>query len=89
MPLSKKRKTGDQLPAASDADRPVLAKKRGPSPVWLAPAMLTLFGIGLLWIVVYYLGGSDVPLIGELGGVNLLIGFGFVIAGFALATQWR
>lgn len=59
------------------------------SPRWLAPLMVACFLIGLAWIVVYYLAGSDLPLMGDLGNYNLLIGFGFMGAGFALATQWR
>jgi hypothetical protein len=29
------------------------------------------------------------PLVSELGNWNLLVGFGFIIAGFGLSTQWR
>jgi hypothetical protein len=29
------------------------------------------------------------PVAGGLGDLNLLIGFGFIIVGFALSTQWR
>jgi len=54
--------------------------------------MLVLFGLGVLWLVVFYLteqrmGG--IPLAEDLGNGNLLVGFGFIIAGFGLSTQWR
>ena len=85
MPESKKRKksvyTAPPAPGAS--------RKKGPSPVWLAPLMLGLFLIGIVWLVVFYLVGPDMPYVGELGNSNLLIGFGFIIAGFGLSTQWR
>jgi hypothetical protein len=29
------------------------------------------------------------PLAGGLGNWNLVVGFGFIVAGFALSTQWR
>ena len=29
------------------------------------------------------------PYAGEWGNSNLLVGFGFIVAGFALSTQWR
>jgi hypothetical protein len=85
VPESKKRKkavyTAPPAPGAS--------KKKGPSPVWLAPLMLALFLIGIIWLVTFYLVGSQMPLVGDLGNSNLLIGFGFIIAGFGLSTQWR
>jgi hypothetical protein len=33
--------------------------------------------------------GSSMPLVGGLDNYNLLIGFGFIVAGFAMSTQWR
>lgn len=88
MPVSRKRKkAAAHTPSSSTpASGP---KKKGPSPVWLAPLMLTLFGIGVLWLVVFYITQGDMPLVGDLDNWNLLIGFGFIIAGFALSTQWR
>ena len=89
MPESKKRKkrvyNTPLVPGAS-------AKKRGPSPIWLAPLMLVLFGLGIAWLVVFYLTNGamlGLPLFGDLGNGNLLVGFGFIIGGFGLSTQWR
>ena len=88
MPESKKRKK-----ATTTAPRPATApKKRKPSPRWLAPLMLVLFGLGVLWLVVFYITESrfgGLPVASELGNWNLLVGFGFIIAGFGLSTQWR
>ena len=92
MPESKKRKQPERTarPAGSAATaKPV---KKGPSPRWLAPLMLALFGIGVLWLVVFYItqgrmGG--LPYASEWDNWNLLVGFGFIIAGFGLSTQWR
>jgi len=56
--------------------------------VWLAPLMLTLFGVGVLWLVVFYLSQQRYP-VEALGNGNLLVGFAFIIAGFGLSTQWR
>ena len=88
MPESKKRKKPAHTPPPPVGG----TKKRGPSPRWLAPLMLVLFGIGVLWLVVFYLteqrmGG--IPIAEDLGNANLLVGFGFIIAGFGLSTQWR
>lgn len=87
MPESKKRKK--KVSTAPTTARPV--KKKGPSPRWLAPLMLILFGIGVLWLVVYYIAPDfgGLPIASELGGKNVFVGFGFIVAGFALSTQWR
>jgi hypothetical protein len=93
VPESKKRKRPERTSRPSGsaaAAQPV--KKKGPSPRWLAPLMLALFGIGVLWLVVFYIsqgGMGGLPGVSEIGNWNLLVGFGFIIAGFALSTQWR
>ena len=91
MPESKKRRgaTSRRVPATAGA---TVTKKRGPSPRWLAPLMLVLFGLGILWLVVYYLTEArmgGIPGIEDLGDWNLLVGFAFIILGFGLSTQWR
>ena len=85
MPESKKRKKAVYTPPPP----PGGVNKKGPSPVWLAPLMLALFLIGIIWLVTYYLVGQDMPVVGSLANWNLMIGFGFIIAGFGLSTQWR
>ena len=85
MPVSRKRKKAVYTPPPT-ATSP---KKRKPSPVWLAPLMLALFGIGVLWLVVFYITQGDMPFVSGLENWNLLVGFGFIIAGFGLSTQWR
>ncbi|CAN5450922.1 hypothetical protein BH10ACT10_BH10ACT10_23940 [soil metagenome] len=53
--------------------------------------MLGSFLIGLVWIVVYYVTGSDLtlPLFTDLGQYNLMIGIGFMAVGFVYATHWE
>ena len=85
MPVSRKRKKASYTPSTSPTAGP---KKRKPSPVWLAPLMLALFGIGVLWLVVFYITQGDMPFVSGLENWNLLVGFGFIIAGFGLSTQW-
>ena len=90
MPESKKRKKAAYTPPTPAGG--TVKKKRGPSPVWLPPLMLALFGIGVLYLVVFYISEGrmgGLPYASELGNANLLVGFGFIIAGFALSTQWR
>lgn len=53
--------------------------------------MLGCFLLGLLWIVVYYVAGSDatIPLIRNLAQYNLVVGIGFMGVGFMYATRWE
>jgi uncharacterized MAPEG superfamily protein len=59
------------------------------SPAWLAPLMVAFFIVGLLWIVVWYIAGSDVPVMRSLDWINVVIGFGLIGVGFVLSTRWR
>ncbi len=86
MPESKKRKKVVYTPPPTPG---AAAKRKKPSPVWLAPLMLAMFGIGILWLVVFYITQGDMPVVGSWGNWNLLVGFGFIVAGFGLSTQWR
>lgn len=88
MPKSKPRKA--VKPAyVPPTGGPVNPVKIG-SPAWLVPTMVTMFILGLLWIVVFYLAGSQVPVMQDLSNlVNVLIGFVFIGIGFALATKWQ
>jgi Cell division protein CrgA len=64
---------------------------RGPSRIkrMAAPAMLTCWLLGLIWVVLYYALQDDLPLAGDLGGWNLVIGMGLIGVGFIFATQWE
>lgn len=58
------------------------------SPRWVVPTMLALFGIGLLWIIIYYIVPTA-PFIGTLGAWNVLGGFILISLGFVVSTQWK
>ncbi len=59
------------------------------SPAWLAPTMVALFVLGLIWIVVWYIAGNDIGFMSAIGWWNVVIGFGLIGAGFVLSTRWR
>jgi len=63
-------------------------KVRTTSRVWVAPAMLGTWILGLAWLVVFYVAGNDIPGMRDLGNWNLLIGMGLIAAGFVVSTQW-
>ena len=56
---------------------------------WWAPVMVAFFVVGLLWIVVYYIAGADLPLMKSLGWLNVLVGFGLIGVGFGMSMRWR
>lgn len=61
----------------------------GASPRWFAGVMVALFVVGLLWIVLWYLVGTELPVMKELGNWNMAVGFGFIMGGFLMSTRWR
>ena len=65
MPESKGRKKTPYTPPPSKGERKVA--KIG-SPGWLAPAMIACFVIGLVYIVIYYVAGSQIPIMNSIGG---------------------
>lgn len=84
MPESRPRKK-DDFTAPTTSRKPVrIGSKR-----WIAPTMVALWVIGLAWIVVYYLAGTDIGFMNALGGWNLLIGMGLIAGGFVFATKWE
>lgn len=83
MPKSRAR------PKAAYTPPPTRSRRKQVSPAWVPSLMLGFFIIGIVWIVVYYVTGSDVPGIRTLGNWNLVVGFGLIIAGFITSTQWR
>lgn len=83
MPKSRVRRTSAYTPPPTERK----AVKVG-NPRWLVPLMLAMFLIGLVWIVVYYVTQTDYP-IPDIGAWNMGIGFGFIIVGFGLSTQWK
>lgn len=83
MPKSRTRQKAAYTPP------PTRSPKKAVSPRWVPWLMLGFFVIGIVWIVVFYVTGSDVPGLRSLGNWNLLVGFGLIIAGFITSTQWR
>jgi hypothetical protein len=83
VPKSRIRKKADFTPPQAKT-----SIKLGSSRGWVAPLMLAMFLIGLAWIVVFYVTTGAMP-IGSLGNWNIVIGFGFIAAGFVVSTQWK
>lgn len=65
-----------------------IAGKVTPNPTWYVPVMVGLMIIGLVWIVTYYLTAAEFP-VRSWGNWNLGAGFGLIIAGFLMTTNWH
>lgn len=63
-------------------------EKEQPNPEWWVPVMVTLFLVGLVYIVMTYLSSSRLPIPG-IGNWNLGIGFAIIMAGFIMTMRWR
>ncbi|MFF3766001.1 cell division protein CrgA [Streptomyces sp. NPDC001922] len=83
MPKSRIRKKAEFTPPPAKQTNIKLTSRS-----WVAPLMLAMFLIGLAWIVVFYVTAGDMP-VGSLGNWNIVVGFGFIAAGFVVSTQWK
>ncbi|MFD0773807.1 cell division protein CrgA [Streptomonospora algeriensis] len=68
---------------------PPSAAKPQVSPRWLLPTLVTVMVLGVLWIAVYYIAGSMIPYMSDLGNWNLAVGFGGIILALVLGTRWH
>ncbi|OAA18504.1 Uncharacterized protein family (UPF0233) [Frankia sp. EI5c] len=88
MPESRRRKPKKTTaPAPQGSTR--TPKRKPPSPPWFGAMILAFFLIGIAYLLVYYFSNGGVLGMESLGGWNILIGFGFVVVGLAVSTQWR
>ena len=91
MPKSKVRKKSVYTPPegvlqARSAEQSRMAQ---PSPRWYVALMVALLLVGLLWIVVYYIAGDEIPFMVSLSAWNFAIGFGLMVAGLVMSMRWR
>ncbi|MFE0641603.1 cell division protein CrgA [Streptomyces sp. NPDC058877] len=84
MPKSRIRKKADFTPPPAKQATNIKLTSRS----WVAPVMLALFAIGLVWIVVFYVTDGSMP-IESIRNWNIVVGFGFIAAGFGVSTQWK
>ena len=80
------RTTTEANSAAAAATRAHVAAPSSPLYIGI---MLGLMVLGLIWLVVYYLWGANIPFIANLGNWNFAIGFALMIAGLLMTMRWR
>ena len=74
--------------AAGRREERSIAGSDAPNPVWFKPIMFGFMLIGLAWIVVFYISGAQLPIVG-IGSWNILVGFGIAFIGFLMTLWWR
>lgn len=90
---SAKKSTGPK--ARNTKGKKKQKKVAGPgSRRWVVPLFLVLLLLGVVWLVVFYIGSVtgfifDVPVMGRLGNWNILIGMGLMGASFFTMTLWK
>jgi hypothetical protein len=85
VPESRRRKKRSPNPRPERHE----AAPDAPSGRWVPVTGSALLIVGLLWIVVYYVAGADIPGISTLGNWNLMVGMGLIVAGFLVFTRWK
>lgn len=88
------RKAEAQTPEAIEAARKAEAKaerhrRLAVDRSWVPWVFVPLLVIGVLWLVVYYIAGNQIPFMLALGDWNILVGMGCMAAAFAVATLWK
>lgn len=86
MPESRRRKKEETSYRAPHRAVPVEQQHSGR---WVPVTGSVLLVFGLVWIVVYYVAGRDIPFMATLANWNLLIGMGSIVAGFLVFTRWK
>jgi hypothetical protein len=89
MPKSKVRKKNDFT--INPVSRTPVKVKAGPSSTWFVVLFVGLMVIGLLYLILFQLAGSEIPVMRDIQPVawNYAIAFAFMITGLLLTMRWR
>ncbi len=88
MPESKVRKSVRSRSKRERGDAVASGRPPG-NRQWVPPVFIAVGLLGVIWLVLYYIAGTRVPLIKDLGDWNILIGMGLMASSFVIATLWR
>jgi len=84
MPVSKGRKNAKKQPTPP-SHKPTAIDEKGPSPTWYVAIMFGLMALGIVIILLNYIG----LLPGETNNKYLLSGLAAVGVGFAMTMDYR
>ena len=90
MPKAKVTRDSHPVPStATGSSRTPVKINTGGTPLWYKIIMFGLMILGLAWLIVFYVAGSQIPFLQELGPWNYLIGFSGLILGLLMTMGWR
>jgi len=90
--MPKAKVTRDSRPAPSTAtgsSRTPVKINTGGTPLWYKIIMFGLMILGLAWLIVFYIAGSQIHLRSQLDPWDCLIGFTGLILGLLMTMDWR
>lgn len=88
--MPKAKITKSSIPTSTTpTNRTPVKINTGGTPLWYKILMFGLMLLGLVWLVVNYLAGDQIPFMLELGAWNYGIGFGLFVIGLLMTMGWR
>ncbi len=85
MPKSKGRKNAKKRRPTPPSHKPTAVAEKGPSPLWYVVLMFGLMGVGIILILVNYIG----LLPGGTSNTYLIVGLAMIGVGFAMTMNYR
>ncbi|WP_027011550.1 cell division protein CrgA [Corynebacterium freiburgense] len=89
MPKSKVSPSSTPISSGASANRTPVKINSSGTPLWYKTIMFALMLVGLMWLVVNYIAGPQIPFMVELGPWNYAIGFALFIMGLLMTMGWR
>ncbi|WIM70994.1 cell division protein CrgA [Corynebacterium suedekumii] len=88
--MPKAKITKSSIPTSTTpTNRTPVKINTGGTPLWYKILMFGFMLLGLVWLVVNYLAGDQIPFMLELGAWNYGIGFGLFVIGLLMTMGWR
>jgi len=85
----KRKQQGQQALADQRAEKARLGKSSPASRNWVPWVFIPVGLLGVIWLVVYYIAGYQVPGMRDLGDWNVVVGMVLMAASFGIATLWK
>ncbi len=95
MPESKVRREAAEKKVAKRKSQAVEKQSRSQqraisgSRDWVPWVFVPVGLLGVLWLLVFYIAGYQVPVMKDLANWNYFIGIGLIAASFGIATLWK
>lgn len=95
MPESKVRKEAAEKKVAKNKAKARAEQARSQAKLaagtrdWVPWVFIPLGLLGVLWLLLFYIAGNQVPVMRELQNWNYLIGIGLIASSFVVATFWK